>query len=259
MIMPRYKLTIEYDGTPFGGWQRQENAPSVQGELEQAILRMTGEEVTVFGAGRTDAGVHAFGQVAHIDLSREWSAEKLRGGLNYHVRPAPIGILRVEAVPETFHARFSAVRRYYVYRILNRRSPPVLDRDRVWHVTRPLDVDAMNEGARHLIGKHDFTTYRSAHCQSASPVKTLDVLEVRQHGDLIEIHTNARSFLHNQVRSMVGSLKMVGEGSWTPERMGIALEARDRRACGMVAPPWGLYLSQVDYPPISESAPAPQD
>ena len=245
--MPRYKLTIEYDGTVFGGWQRQANAPTIQDALEQAILKMCGEQVAVFGAGRTDAGVHASGQVAHVDLERPWLEERLRGGLNFHLRPAPIAVLAAETVPDDFHARFSAVRRHYVYRIVNRRSPLVLERDRAWHVARPLNVAAMNAGAQFLLGKHDFTTFRSAHCQSASPVKTLDMLAVTRTGDLIEITTNARSFLHNQVRSMVGSLKLVGEGSWMPEDMAAALEAKDRSACGTVAPPWGLYLTKVDY------------
>ncbi|WP_137388841.1 tRNA pseudouridine(38-40) synthase TruA [Rhodoligotrophos defluvii] len=251
--MPRYKLTIEYDGTPFGGWQRQENAPTVQEALEQAVLSMTGESVTVIGAGRTDAGVHALGQVAHVDLARAFPGERLRGGLNFHLRPAPIAVLGAESVDDNFHARFSAIRRHYLYRIVNRRSPLVLDRDRAWHVARPLDVAAMHAAARHLIGKHDFTTFRSAHCQSASPVKTLDLLSVSRSGEIVEIRTNARSFLHNQVRSMVGSLKLVGEGSWTPADMAAALQARDRAACGMVAPPWGLYLTQVDYPPAPVS------
>ncbi len=253
--MPRYKLTIEYDGTPFGGWQRQDNAPTVQATLEEAILRMTGETVAVFGAGRTDAGVHARGQVAHVDLSRPWAPERLRGGLSFHLKPAPIAVLAAEAVPDDFNARFSATRRHYLYRLVNRRSPLVIDRERAWHVARPLDAEAMHEAAQRLIGKHDFTTFRSADCQSASPVKTLDVLSVRRDGDVIEVATNARSYLHNQVRSMVGSLKLVGEGRWTPDDMAAALAARDRAACGTVAPPWGLYLMQVDYSTATPAAP----
>lgn len=257
--MPRYKLTIEYDGTPFAGWQRQDNAPTVQGTLEQAILKMTGETVKVFGAGRTDAGVHARGQVAHMDLSKDWSVERLLGGLNHHIRPNPVSVLSVEAVSDEFHSRFSAERRYYVYRLINRRSSPVLDRHRAWHVSRPLDAEAMHAGAQYLVGLHDFTTYRSVHCQSASALKTLDVLDVERRGEIIEVRTNARSYLHNQVRSMVGSLKMVGEGRWKPEDMSKALAACSRSACGMVAPPWGLYLTQVDYPTIIVTATEPAD
>ncbi len=246
--MPRYRITIEYDGAPFVGWQRQANGPSVQQALEEAIARMTGETVTVQGAGRTDAGVHALGQVAHFDLSRAFPLRSIRDGLNHHLRPAPVVVLEAAEVPETFHARFSAIRRTYLYRILNRRSPPALDRGRVWHVPVPLDAGVMHEAAQVLVGRHDFTTFRASQCQAASPVKTLDEIRVEQTGEEVRIHVSARSFLHNQVRSIAGSLKLVGEGKWTAGDLRAALEARDRTACGPVAPPEGLYLVRVDYP-----------
>jgi tRNA pseudouridine38-40 synthase len=245
--MPRYRLTLEYDGGPFAGWQRQDNGPSVQSAVEDAIFKLSAEAVTVTGAGRTDAGVHAFAQVAHFDLVKEFSPEKVRDALNHYLRPAPVAVIEaVIAVPE-FHARFSAVARHYFYRILCRRSPPALERGHVWHVMRGLDAEAMQAGARALIGQHDFTTFRSSECQAKSPIKTLDRLEVRRAGDEIHIEAQARSFLHNQVRSMVGSLKLVGEGKWRPRDMAHALEAKDRSACGPVAPPEGLYLVRVDY------------
>ncbi len=246
--MPRYRITIEYDGTPFVGWQRQANGPSVQQALEEAIARLTGETVTVQGAGRTDAGVHARGQVAHFDLSRPFSLRSLRDGLNHHLRPAPVVVLAAAEVDESFHARFSAVRRTYLYRILNRRSPPALDRQRVWHVPVPLDAGVMHEAAQVLVGRHDFTTFRASQCQAASPVKTLDAIRVERQGEEVRLHVSARSFLHNQVRSIAGSLKLVGEGKWTAGDLRAALEARDRTACGPVAPPEGLYLVQVEYP-----------
>jgi tRNA pseudouridine38-40 synthase len=245
--MPRYKLTIEYDGGPFVGWQRQANGRSVQEALEEAILRLSGEDVRIRGAGRTDAGVHALGQVAHVDLARAWTAHRLREGLNAHLRPEPVAILLVEAAADDFDARFSAVRRHYLYRILMRRAPPALDRGRVWHVRRRLDAVAMYRAAQRLAGRHDFTTFRSIECQAKSPVKTLDRLDVRLAHDELIIEAVARSFLHNQVRSMVGSLKLVGEGKWSPDDLQRALEARDRAACGPVAPPHGLYLAAVDY------------
>jgi tRNA pseudouridine38-40 synthase len=245
--MPRYKLTIEYDGAPFAGWQYQAAELSVQGVLETAIATLNGESASVHGAGRTDAGVHALGQVAHADLVKSWDCFKLRNALNAQVRPHPVAVLLAEEVPEDFHARFSATRRHYLFRILNRRSPPALDKGKVWWLPMDLDSDAMHQAAQLLIGKHDFTTFRAAACQAQSPVKTLDRLEVARYGELIEIRTDARSFLHNQVRSMVGSLKLVGEGKWRGRDLKAALEARDRARCGPVSPPDGLYLLRVDY------------
>jgi tRNA pseudouridine38-40 synthase len=245
--MPRYKLTIEYDGTPFAGWQWQDSAPSVQRALTEAIEAFSGERTVVQGAGRTDAGVHALGQVAHFDLTKEHAADTVRDALNAHLRPHPIAVLSAEIVPESFNARSSAVRRHYRYRIVNRRPDLALDRLRAWRVPRPLDVAAMHEAAQRLTGKHDFTTFRSTECQAASPVKTLDTLDVTRAGDEIHITAVARSFLHNQVRSMVGSLMPVGDGKWSVGDLVRALEARDRAACGPVAPPEGLYLVRVDY------------
>jgi tRNA pseudouridine38-40 synthase len=246
--MPRYKLTIEYDGGPFVGWQRQANGRSVQEAVEQAARALTGEEVTVRGAGRTDAGVHALGQVAHIDLAREWQGHKLRDGLSAHLRPEPVAVVAAERVADNFDARYSAIQRHYRYRIVNRRAPLTLDRGRAWQVQRRLDAEAMSDACRVLLGRHDFTTFRSTECQAKSPVRTLEKLTVQHHGDEIVIEASARSFLHNQVRSMVGSLKLVGEGKWTAEDLKQALESRDRTACGPVAPPDGLYLMRVDYP-----------
>jgi tRNA pseudouridine38-40 synthase len=243
----RFKLTIEYDGSGFVGWQRQDNGASVQGALEEAIFKLAGEISVVTGAGRTDAGVHAMAQVAHFDLTKEFTADKIRDGLNHYLRPSAASVLLAEVAAPDFHARFSATKRHYFYRILCRRAPPVLDHKRVWHVMRSLDAEAMHAGAQHLVGQHDFTTFRSSECQAKSPLKTLDRLDVRRAGDEIHIEAEARSFLHNQVRSMVGSLKMVGEGKWTPSQMREALETKDRAACGVVAPPEGLYLVGVDY------------
>jgi len=245
--MPRYKLTIEYDGTPFSGWQIQENGPSIQARLRDAIADFSGEAVTPRGAGRTDAGVHALGQVAHIDLARDWPAETVAKALNFHLKPAPIAILACEPVDAAFDARFSARARHYLYRIVNRQAPLALDAGRAWLVRFPLDCGAMGEAAGHLIGRHDFTTFRAAGCQAKSPLRTLDRLTVERSGEAIEIRASARSFLHHQVRSMVGSLKRVGEGKWSPADLRAALEARDRSRCGALAPPCGLYLARVDY------------
>ncbi len=245
--MTRWRLTIEYDGGPFMGWQRQDHGPSVQQTLEEALQRMTGEQVAFTAAGRTDAGVHALAMSAHVDVMKSLTPHRLREGLNALVRPQPISVLRVAEVRGDWHARFSCVGRRYLYRILNRRAPPALDAGRVWHVAVPLDVEAMEEGAAHLIGRHDFTTFRSAHCQSNSPVKTLDALEVGRAGEEIHVRAAARSFLHHQVRSMVGCLALVGRGQWQPEEMRKALEARDRSALGFNAPPHGLYFVEAIY------------
>lgn len=245
--MPRYKLTIEYHGGPFAGWQRQADQPSVQERLERAVEALTGAATSVQGAGRTDAGVHAAGQVAHLDLAREWDPFRLAEALNHHLRPDPVAILTVEAVSDDFHARFSATERLYAYRIVNRRAPLTFDKGTAWRVRRALDADAMRAGARHLIGHHDFTTFRSALCQAKSPVKTVDEISVDQAGEEITIHVRARSFLHNQVRSFVGTLERVGAGAWAPGEVARALAARDRAACGPVAPADGLYLMRVSY------------
>lgn len=246
--MTRWRLTIEYDGGPFMGWQRQEHGPSVQQTLEEALGRMTGEQALFTAAGRTDAGVHALAMSSHVDVSRELTPHRLREGLNALVRPRPISVITVETVAADWHARFSCIGRRYLYRILNRRAPPALDAGRVWHVAVPLDVDAMREGATHLIGRHDFTTFRSAQCQSDSPVKTLDRLTVTKAGEEIHVTTAARSFLHHQVRSMVGCLALVGRGQWQPDDIRKALEARDRSALGFNAPPHGLFFIEAIYP-----------
>lgn len=245
--MPRYKLIIEYDGEPFVGWQFQAAGHSVQGVLEAAVAQINGVPATVHGAGRTDAGVHALGQVAHVDLARSWDVFKLRNALNANVRPHPVSVLAISEVGEDFHARFSATRRHYLFRILNRRSPPALDRGKVWWLPVDLDAEAMHAAAQLLVGKHDFSTFRAAQCQAQSPVKTLDRIDVARYGELIELRCDARSFLHNQVRSMVGSLRLVGEGKWRAQDLKRALEARDRARCGPVSPPDGLYLLRVDY------------
>ena len=246
--MTRWRLTIEYDGGPFMGWQRQDHGPSVQQTLEEALERMTGERAAFTAAGRTDAGVHALAMPAHVDVAKELTPHRLREGLNALVRPQPVSVLDVEQVAEDWHARFSCTGRRYLYRILNRRAPPALDRGRVWHVAVPLDVEAMQAGAAMLVGRHDFTTFRSVHCQSDSPVKTLDRLEVKRLGEEIQIEAGARSFLHHQVRSMVGCLGLVGRGQWTPGDIGKALEAKDRAALGLNAPPHGLYFAEASYP-----------
>lgn len=246
--MPRFRLDIEYCGTGFAGWQRQDNHLSVQQVIEEAFGRLS-EQVTggVTAAGRTDAGVHASGQVAHVDLTRDWQPYRLCEALNFHLRPHPVAILAVTPVPDSFHARFSAIERRYHYRILNRRAPPTGLSGPVWHVQRPLDVAAMQAGARHLLGHHDFTTFRSRHCQASSPLRTMDEVSVSQQGDEILIICRARSFLHNQVRSIVGTLERVGCGAWQPDDVARALAARDRAACGPVAPPDGLCLTDVRY------------
>jgi tRNA pseudouridine38-40 synthase len=245
--MPRYKLTLEYDGTPFVGWQRQENGLSVQEAIETALEVLGGEKIRIRGAGRTDTGVHALGQVAHASLAKEWRTDVLRDGLNAHLRPLPVAILAAERVPDHFDARFSAVRRHYLYRIVNRRAPLTVTRGRAWLVKRKLDSSAMQDAARVLLGSHDFTTFRASQCQAESPVRTLERLDVVREGEGIHILASARSFLHSQVRSIVGSLEHVGSGKWSVADMRAALEARDRCRCGMVAPPEGLYLSAVDY------------
>jgi len=244
----RWRLTIEYDGGPFMGWQRQEHGPSVQQTLEEALQQMTGEQAVFTAAGRTDAGVHALAMSSHVDVHRELTPHRLREGLNALVRPHPISVIEVETVADDWHARFSCIGRRYLYRILNRRPPPALDVGRVWHVAVPLELDSMREGAAHLVGRHDFTTFRSAQCQSDSPVKTLDRLSLARVGEEIHVTTAARSFLHHQVRSMVGCLSMVGRGQWRPDDIRKALEARDRSALGFNAPPHGLFFVEAIYP-----------
>jgi tRNA pseudouridine38-40 synthase len=245
--MPRYKIIVEYDGAPFAGWQYQENSPSVQRAIMTAIEAFSGEQVMVQGAGRTDAGVHALGQVAHFDLASERDTDTVRDAINAHLRPLPVAILSAEKVPGDFDARRSAVRRHYLFRIANRRPDLAIERGRAWRLPRRLDAEAMHAAAQCLVGKHDFTTFRSTECQAKSPEKTLDRLDVSRLGDEIHISAVARSFLHNQVRSMVGSLVVVGDGKWQAGDLARALEARDRSACGPVAPPDGLYLVKVDY------------
>jgi tRNA pseudouridine38-40 synthase len=245
--MPRYKLTIEYDGTTFVGWQQQDNGASVQGVLTEAVVAFAGERVVVAGAGRTDTGVHALGQVAHIDLSKEWEIDRIRDAFNFHLRPQPVAVLKAELVAPDFDARFSAIKRHYLYRIVNRRADLTLDQNRAWRVPRSLDCTAMHAAAQRLTGKHDFTTFRSTECQAKSPEKTLDRLDVTHDGDEVRVAASARSFLQHQVRSMVGSLVHVGEGKWSIADLAEALAARDRARCGQVAPPHGLYLVRVDY------------
>jgi tRNA pseudouridine38-40 synthase len=245
--MPRYKLAIEYDGTPFVGWQVQDNGPSVQGVIANAIAAFSGEHVAVSGAGRTDAGVHALGQVAHVDLAKDWDGDTVRDAINAHLRPHPVAVLAAERVAENFDARFSATKRHYVYRIVNRRADLALEQNRAWRIARPLDDAAMHAAAQKLVGRHDFTTFRAAECQARSPVKTLDQIDVVRDGEEVRVLAAARSFLHHQVRSMVGSLVHVGEGKWSADDLGAALAARDRSSCGQVAPPQGLYLVRVEY------------
>ncbi|QYX57364.1 tRNA pseudouridine(38-40) synthase TruA [Roseovarius sp. SCSIO 43702] len=250
--MPRFALKVEYHGAPFAGWQRQKDQPSVQGAIETALARLEPGPHTIAAAGRTDAGVHALAQVAHCDLSRDWEPFRLSEALNYHLRPDPVAIIDVARVAPDWHARFSAVERRYLFRLLVRRAPATLEAGLVWHIRHDLDVDAIRNAARHLLGRHDFTTFRSAMCQAASPVKTLDQLDIETHetpfGHEIRFKLRARSFLHNQVRSFVGTLERVGAGSWQPGDVKAALDARDRSACGPVAPSHGLYLAGVSYP-----------
>ncbi|EME71655.1 pseudouridylate synthase [Paramagnetospirillum caucaseum] len=250
--MPRYRLLVEYDGTPFNGWQRQDKGLSVQGVLEKAVEKLCGTPCTINAAGRTDAGVHATGQVAHVDLPRDYPADTVRDALNYHMKPKPVAVVAAEKVGDDFHARFSAIGRAYLYRIVNRRAPLALEQDRAWWVPVALDADSMAEGARRLLGHHDFTTFRASECQAKSPMKTLDVLDVTRVGEEIRIVAEARSFLHHQVRNMVGTLKLVGEGKWSPDDMGRALAARDRTKGGPTAPAAGLVLTGVTYPPSGD-------
>jgi tRNA pseudouridine38-40 synthase len=249
--MPRYALKIEYDGGPFAGWQRQVDHPSVQGAVEAALSRLEPDLPLIAAAGRTDAGVHALGQVAHCDMGKTWEPFRLMEAVNYHLKPAPVAVVACAAVSDDFHARFSALERRYLFRLISRRAPLVHDRGRAWRVPHLLDAGAMLAAADRLIGHHDFTTFRSVGCQAASPVKTLDALDVEQApypgGMEYRFHVRARSFLHNQVRSFVGTLERVGAGAWSPDDVTTALEARDRAACGPVSPPDGLYLAGVGY------------
>ena len=250
--MPRYALKVEYNGAPFAGWQRQADQPSVQGAIETALDRLEPGPHTVAAAGRTDAGVHALGQVAHCDLAKDWDPFRLSEALNYHLKPQPVAILACARVDDDWHARFSATERRYLFRLLMRRAPATHDKGLVWHVRNPLDLDSMREGAAHLIGHHDFTTFRSTICQAKSPVKTLDEITIEPatglSGPEFHFRLRARSFLHNQVRSIVGTLERVGAGAWAPDDVATALTARDRAACGPVCPPHGLYLAEVRYP-----------
>ena len=243
----RFKLTLEYDGSSFLGWQRLSEGASVQAAIEDAVERLTGAHADVVGAGRTDSGVHALGQVAHVDIEKNITSGRLRDALNAHLRPNPVAVLNAETAAPDFHARFDAVRRVYSYRIICRRSPLTLERDRAWRFARSLDAEAMRDAAQRLLGKHDFTTFRDSQCQAKSPVKTLDVAEIDVEGELLTCHFEARSFLHRQVRSMVGTLVEVGRGKMSADDLAAALAARDRSRCGPVAPPQGLYLIRVDY------------
>lgn len=252
--MTRFALTLEFDGTPFHGLQRQSNGPSVQQAMEEALLRITGETVTLNSAGRTDAGVHALGMRSHVDLEKDMAPFRLMEALNAHLRPDPIAVTACEVVADDWHARFSCTGRRYLYRIVNRRAPLALLRDRAWQVSTPLDTSAMHHAAQVLVGQHDFTTFRSVHCQAADPVKTLDLLSVERVDDEVHIHAAARSFLHHQVRSMVGCLKLVGTGTWDAARLTAALAARDRAALGLNAPAQGLYFVAATYPDSREES-----
>ena len=251
--MTRFRLTVEYDGRDYMGWQRQAHGPSIQQAIEEAVRAITGEEVTLHAAGRTDAGVHAMAMAAHVDIAKPMTPARLADGVNAKLRPQPIAILEAWEVPEDWHARFSCTGRRYIYRIQNRRAPLALDAGRAWRVPVVLHADEMDRAARILIGRHDFTTFRSAHCQSATPVKTLDLLRVRRFGTLIEVEAAARSFLHHQVRSMVGCLELVGRGKWSERDLKRALQARDRAALGFNAPPDGLYFAGAEYDPPSRN------
>ena len=253
--MTRFKLTLEYDGASFVGWQRQDNGMSVQQALEEAVYKTCAEEVTAHAAGRTDAGVHATGQVAHVDVEKDFTAEKLQAALNFHLKPWPVSIVTAEVAPPDFHARFSATGRAYLYRIINRRPPLTLEERRAWLVNAPLDAAAMHDAAQVLIGKHDFSTFRASLCQAQSPVKTLTRLSVSRAGEEIDFVVEARSFLHHQVRNMVGTLRLVGEGKWSKADVRAALEARDRTKGGPTAPSHGLYLTGVKYDPLPSPAP----
>jgi tRNA pseudouridine38-40 synthase len=246
-VVYRYKIILEYNGTSFYGWQRQPELPSVQQALEDAIEAFSGERVTVQAAGRTDSGVHALGQVVHFDLNKQWAPFRVGEALNFHLKPHPVAVLSIEAVDKSFEARFSAQARHYEYQILNRRARPALEHNLVWHVVVPLDVDAMQEAAQLILGEHDFTTFRAIECQAKSPVKTLDRLDVVRQAERVVVYASARSFLHHQVRSLVGSLKLVGAGKWQPKDLKAALDAKDRARCGGMAPSAGLYLARVDY------------
>ncbi len=246
--MTRFALTLEFDGTPFFGLQRQSHGPSVQQAVEDAIQRITGETVTLHSAGRTDAGVHALAMRSHVDIAKPFEPFRLMAALNAQLRPDPVAVTHCEVVPDDWHARFSCTGRRYLYRIANRRAPLTLTRNRAWHVPQPLDAQAMHRAAQALVGRHDFTTFRSVHCQAADPVKSLDLLKVEKMGEEIHIYAAARSFLHHQVRSMVGCLKLVGAGTWAESRIAEALEARDRNALGLNAPPHGLYFVEATYP-----------
>lgn len=249
--MPRYALKIEYNGAPYHGWQRQADFPSVQGTIETALRKLEADAPQIAAAGRTDRGVHAMAQVAHCDMRQDWNPFRLSEALNQHLKPAPIGIVQVARVDDEWHARFSAIRRRYLFRLLSRRAPAALEAGLVWNIRHPLDLEAMQEGANYLLGHHDFTTFRSTICQAKSPMKTMDVLDItrqeRNYGTEFQFRVESRSFLHNQVRSFVGTLVRVGAGHWKPERVRTALEAKDRAACGPVCPPHGLYLAGVDY------------
>ncbi|MDE0588663.1 tRNA pseudouridine(38-40) synthase TruA [Halocynthiibacter sp. C4] len=250
--MPRYALKIEYNGAPFSGWQRQKEHPSVQQAIEEALQKLDRSVTGIAAAGRTDTGVHATGQVAHVDMAATWEPFRLAEALNYHLKPNPVAIVNAAEVDEEFHARFSAIERRYLFRLISRRAPMTFDKGTVWHVRHELDADAMQEGANFLLGRHDFTTFRSTICQAPSPLRTLDELRVErielQDATEYRFHVRARAFLHNQVRSFVGTLERVGAGSWQPEDVAAALEAKDRAACGPVCPPHGLYLAEVKYP-----------
>jgi tRNA pseudouridine38-40 synthase len=246
--MPRYAFLVEYDGAPFAGWQRQSGQPSVQQSIEEALSHLEPGPTTIAGAGRTDTGVHARGQVAHVDLSKTWDPFKLGQALNAHLRPLPVAIRACAGVSDDFHARFSAIRRDYRYRIIVRSAPLALDRGFAWQVPNLDQIAAMRQAASHLIGQHDFPTFRSVHCQALSPLKTLDKIDIEHDGETVDFHLSARSFLHNQVRSIIGTLERVGAGRWSPENVANALKAKDRSACGPVAPPDGLTLMNVGYP-----------